>query len=102
MPINGGATEVQMAEGATFAIVPYVGSHLGALGPVAGIVGAGGNAGAVGFGWIYKLYAGEDDRMPFMRPGPKHMVGMLIRCRCSSRLFVWILIHFTNIYICNT
>ncbi len=43
---------VQMAEGATFGIVPFVNKR--ALGAVAGIVGAGGNFGAVLFGFLFK------------------------------------------------
>lgn len=43
---------VQMAEGATFGIVPFVNKK--ALGTVAGIVGAGGNAGAVAAGFLFK------------------------------------------------
>ncbi len=43
---------VQMAEGATFSIVPFVNKK--ALGSVAGIVGAGGNAGAVAAGFLFK------------------------------------------------
>merc|ERR1711878_43008 len=39
---------VQAAEGATYGIVPYVDPP--ATGAIAGIVGAGGNCGAVGFG----------------------------------------------------
>lgn len=42
---------VQMAEGATFGVVPFV--NPGALGGVAGIVGAGGNAGAVIAGFLF-------------------------------------------------
>ncbi len=38
---------VQMSEGATYGVVPFINKK--ALGSVAGIVGAGGNAGAVGF-----------------------------------------------------
>merc|ERR1712070_409058 len=48
------STSVQMAEGAEFAITPYVGSLLKCMGPVAGIVGAGGNVGAVCWLNIYK------------------------------------------------
>lgn len=43
---------VQMTEGATYGIVPFVNKK--ALGAVAGIVGAGGNAGAVAAGFLFK------------------------------------------------
>ena len=43
---------VQMSEGATFSVVPFVNRK--ALGSVAGIVGAGGNAGAVAFGLLFR------------------------------------------------
>jgi len=43
---------VDMASGATFAVVPFVNKR--ALGSVAGIVGAGGNAGAVAAGFLFK------------------------------------------------
>jgi NNP family nitrate/nitrite transporter-like MFS transporter len=43
---------VQLAEGATFAVVPFVNRE--ALGSVAGIVGAGGNVGAVLAGFLFK------------------------------------------------
>ena len=43
---------VQMSEGATFSVVPFVNRR--ALGCVAGIVGAGGNVGAVGAGFLFK------------------------------------------------
>ncbi len=42
----------QMSEGATFSVVPFVNKR--ALGSVAGIVGAGGNAGAVAAGFLFK------------------------------------------------
>ncbi|MGF1578079.1 MAG: MFS transporter [Gemmataceae bacterium] len=41
---------VQMSEGATFSVVPFINKK--ALGSVAGIVGAGGNAGAVAAGFL--------------------------------------------------
>lgn len=43
---------VQMSEGATYAIVPYINKR--ALGSVSGIVGAGGNFGAVTAGFLFK------------------------------------------------
>ncbi|KAG8464517.1 hypothetical protein KFE25_009889 [Diacronema lutheri] len=64
------STMVQMAEGAQYAVVPYVGKHLKALGPVSGIVGAGGNFGAVMWSLIYKGYASHPDpRQPFLVHG---------------------------------
>ena len=42
---------VQMSEGATFGIVPFINKK--ALGAVAGIVGAGGNTGAVAAGFLF-------------------------------------------------
>ena len=44
---------VQMSEGATFSVAPFINRR--ALGSVAGIVGAGGNAGAVSFGFLFKM-----------------------------------------------
>lgn len=46
---------VQMSEGATFSVVPFINKK--ALGAVAGIVGAGGNAGAVAAGFLFKTPA---------------------------------------------
>ncbi len=46
---------VQMSEGATFAIVPYVNKR--AMGSVAGIVGAGGNFGAMLAGFLFRREA---------------------------------------------
>jgi len=43
---------VQMSEGATFSVVPFINKK--ALGSVAGIVGAGGNMGAVGAGFLLR------------------------------------------------
>ncbi|MBL4699660.1 MAG: MFS transporter [Phycisphaeraceae bacterium] len=43
---------VQMSEGATYSIVPFVNKK--SLGAVSGIVGAGGNAGAVAAGFLFK------------------------------------------------
>ena len=46
---------VQMSEGATFAIVPYINKR--AVGSVAGIVGAGGNFGAMLAGFLFRREA---------------------------------------------
>jgi len=43
---------VQMSEGATYSVVPFVNKK--ALGAISGIVGAGGNAGAVAAGFLFK------------------------------------------------
>lgn len=43
---------VQMAEGATYCVVPFINRK--ALGPVSGIVGAGGNMGAVAAGFLFR------------------------------------------------
>ncbi len=45
----------QMSEGATYSVVPFINKK--ALGSVAGIVGAGGNAGAVGAGFLFGVEA---------------------------------------------
>ncbi len=44
---------VQMSEGATYSVVPFINRR--ALGSVAGIVGAGGNAGAVAYGFLFRI-----------------------------------------------
>ena len=44
---------VQMSEGATFSVVPFINRR--ALGSVTGIVGAGGNAGAVAAGFLFRV-----------------------------------------------
>ncbi len=44
---------VQMANGATYSVIPFVNRK--ALGSVAGIVGAGGNVGAVLFGFFFRI-----------------------------------------------
>jgi NNP family nitrate/nitrite transporter-like MFS transporter len=48
---------VQAAEGSTFGIVPYV--DPAATGSISGIVGAGGNTGAVGFGMGFRQLSYE-------------------------------------------
>ena len=44
---------VQMSSGATYSVVPFINRK--ALGTVAGIVGAGGNAGAVAAGFLFRV-----------------------------------------------
>ncbi len=44
---------VQMSEGATYSVVPFINKK--ALGSVAGIVGAGGNMGAVAAGFLFRI-----------------------------------------------
>ncbi len=43
---------VQMSEGATYSVVPFINKK--AIGAISGIVGAGGNAGAVAAGFLFK------------------------------------------------
>ena len=44
---------VQMSEGATYSVVPFINKK--ALGSIAGIVGAGGNMGAVAAGFLFRI-----------------------------------------------
>ena len=52
---------VQMAEGATYGLVPFINKR--AVGPVAGIVGAGGNAGAVAAGFLLRTSLATQDAL---------------------------------------
>jgi len=52
---------VQMAEGATYSVVPFINKK--AVGAVAGIVGAGGNAGAVAAGFLFRGSFGYADAL---------------------------------------
>lgn len=64
------STFVQMAEGAEFAIVPSIGRAMQALGPVGGIVGSGGNIGALCFALLHRSFADHPDpRTPFFIHG---------------------------------
>ena len=62
---------VQMSEGATFTVVPFINKR--ALGSVAGIVGAGGNAGAVAAGFLFKSSA-------ISWPMALFILGALVTC----------------------
>ncbi len=68
---------VQMSEGATFSVVPFINKR--ALGSVAGIVGAGGNAGAVAAGFLFKTEA-------ITWPAALFVLGALVTC-CSFLTF---------------
>jgi NNP family nitrate/nitrite transporter-like MFS transporter len=68
---------VQMSEGATFSVVPFINKR--ALGSVAGIVGAGGNAGAVAAGFLFKTELIE-------WPTALFILGALVTC-CSFLAF---------------
>lgn len=68
---------VQMAAGATYAVVPFINTK--ALGSVAGIVGAGGNLGAVGAGLLFT------DLMPW--PQALLILGCAVVC-CSFVTFL--------------
>ena len=52
---------VQMSEGATYSVVPFVNKK--AIGAVSGIVGAGGNAGAVAAGFLFRSSIGYADAL---------------------------------------
>ncbi len=68
---------VQMSEGATFSVVPFINKR--ALGSVSGIVGAGGNAGAVAAGFLFKSDA-------IAWPTALFILGALVTC-CSFLAF---------------
>ena len=55
---------VQMAEGATYGVVPFIDRK--ALGSVTGIVGAGGNAGAVAAGFLFRAEGISTEQALFM------------------------------------
>ncbi len=68
---------VQMSEGATFSVVPFINKR--ALGSVSGIVGAGGNAGAVAAGFLFKTEA-------ITWPTALFILGAMVTC-CSFLTF---------------
>lgn len=68
----------QMAEGATYSVVPFVNKK--ALGAVAGVVGAGGNAGAVLAGFLFKNMI--DWSQAFL------ILGIVVACASFLAFFV--------------
>lgn len=68
---------VQMSEGATYSVVPFINKR--AIGAVSGIVGAGGNAGAVAAGFLFKAEA-------ISWPTALFILGALVTC-CSFASF---------------
>ena len=68
----------QMAEGATYSVVPFINKK--ALGAVAGVVGAGGNAGAVLAGFLFKNMI--DWSQAFL------ILGMVVCCASFLAFFV--------------
>lgn len=70
---------VQGAEGSTFGIVPYLNPNL--TGTVAGIVGAGGSAGAVVFSIMFRQM---DYRIAFF------YMGVATTCSSVLSIFIWI------------
>ncbi len=70
---------VQMSNGATYSVVPFINRR--ALGAVAGIVGAGGNAGAVAAGFLFR----QAD-MPW--PTALMILGVVVAATSSLALMV--------------
>ena len=69
---------VQAAEGTTYAIVPYVAPK--ALGSVAGVVGAGGNVGAVVWGLMFMF--GDSGKTGYRN------LGIIIMCSALLSVFI--------------
>lgn len=74
---------VKMSNGATYAVVPFINKR--ALGSVAGIVGAGGNVGAVAAGFLFKTEA-------IAWPTALFILGAIVTC-CS---FVTFAVNFNE------
>ncbi len=68
----------QMSEGATYSVVPFINKK--ALGAVAGVVGAGGNAGAVAAGFLFKGDMSWDNA--FL------VIGILVSCASVLALLI--------------
>ena len=68
----------QMAEGATYSVVPFINKK--ALGAVAGVVGAGGNAGAVLAGFLFKNVIDWSEAF--------FILGVIVTCASFLAFFV--------------
>lgn len=68
----------QMAEGATYSVVPFINKK--ALGAVAGVVGAGGNAGAVLAGFLFKNTIDWSEAF--------FILGVIVTCASFMAFFV--------------
>ena len=68
----------QMAEGATYSVVPFINKK--ALGAVAGVVGAGGNAGAVLAGFLFKNVIDWSEAF--------FILGVIVTCASFMAFFV--------------
>ncbi len=68
----------QMSEGATFSVVPFISNK--SLGAVAGVVGAGGNVGAVSAGFLFKGDLSWDTSYLIL--------GALVTCASFMALFI--------------
>ncbi|MBL4812074.1 MAG: MFS transporter, partial [Rhodobacteraceae bacterium] len=68
----------QMAEGATYSVVPFINKK--SLGAVAGVVGAGGNAGAVLAGFLFKNTIDWSEAF--------FILGMVVTCASFLAFFV--------------
>ncbi len=68
----------QMAEGATYSVVPFINKK--ALGAVAGVVGAGGNAGAVLAGFLFKDVVDWSEAF--------FILGIIVTCASFLAFFV--------------
>ncbi len=75
---------VQMSEGATYSVVPFVNKK--AIGTISGIVGAGGNAGAVLAGFLFKSEA-------FSYPQALFILG----CAVVGISFVSLIVKFSEV-----
>nr|WKN38376.1 NarK family nitrate/nitrite MFS transporter [Tunicatimonas sp. TK19036] len=70
---------VQMSEGATYSVVPFINKK--AIGAVSGIVGAGGNAGAVAAGFLFKA-----ENITY--PEALTIIGIVVACVSALSLLV--------------